>query len=70
MMATTQATGVTTNCEAVWSPVIVELAELLTGMGTKISGAGTLVIRVEGVTELRGVSYRLNDSLFAPHDGP
>ena len=70
MMAATQAAGTTTIREAAGGPAIVELAELLTAMGARITGAGTTVIRVEGVTELHGVIYQIDPLWAAATDAP
>ena len=54
MMAATLAEGTTVLNNAAREPEIVNLAEVLAGMGAKISGAGTDVITVTGVPELSG----------------
>jgi UDP-N-acetylglucosamine 1-carboxyvinyltransferase len=53
MMAATLAQGTTILNNAACEPEIVNLAEVLNGMGAKVSGAGTDVIKIEGVTSLR-----------------
>jgi UDP-N-acetylglucosamine 1-carboxyvinyltransferase len=53
MMAATLASGVTVLNNAAREPEIVNLADVLKGMGAKISGAGTDVITIEGVTSLK-----------------
>jgi UDP-N-acetylglucosamine 1-carboxyvinyltransferase len=55
MMAATLAHGTTVLNNAAREPEIVNLAEVLRGMGAKISGAGTDVITVTGVTSLQPV---------------
>jgi UDP-N-acetylglucosamine 1-carboxyvinyltransferase len=55
LMAATLARGTTVLENAAREPEIVNLAEVLTGMGAKISGAGTDVIEIEGVDALRPV---------------
>jgi len=57
MMAATLAEGVTTIDNAAKEPEIVDLANFLNAMGAKVRGAGTGVIRIEGVEKLRGVSH-------------
>ena len=52
MMAATLADGVTVLNNAAREPEIVNLAEVLQGMGANISGAGTDVIIITGVSEL------------------
>ena len=54
MMAATLADGVTVLQNAAREPEIVNLAEVLQGMGANISGAGTDVITITGVSELSG----------------
>ena len=56
MMAATLAEGTTVLNNAAREPEIVNLADVLKGMGAKISGAGTDVITINGVTSLKGVS--------------
>jgi UDP-N-acetylglucosamine 1-carboxyvinyltransferase len=53
MMAATLADGTTVLNNAAREPEIVNLAEVLKGMGAKISGAGTDVITITGVTSLK-----------------
>lgn len=59
MMAATLASGVTTIEQAACEPEVVDLADCLTGMGARIQGQGTPVIRVEGVPRLHGVTHRI-----------
>jgi len=53
LMAACLAKGVTVIENAAREPEIVDLADCLTKMGAKISGAGTQIIEVEGVDSLR-----------------
>lgn len=53
MMAATLAHGTTVLNNAAREPEVVNLAEVLKGMGAKISGAGTDVITITGVTALK-----------------
>ena len=53
MMAATLAHGTTVLNNAAREPEVVNLAEVLKGMGAKISGAGTDVITITGVTSLK-----------------
>lgn len=55
MMAATLAQGTTVLNNAAREPEIVNLAEVLSGMGAKINGAGTDVITITGVTSLQPV---------------
>ncbi|MDR6553640.1 UDP-N-acetylglucosamine 1-carboxyvinyltransferase [Paenibacillus qinlingensis] len=57
MMAATLAEGTTTIENAAKEPEIVDLANYLNAMGAVIRGAGTGVIRIEGVEKLRGVVH-------------
>lgn len=52
MMAATLAQGVTILENAAEEPEIVDLANFLNSMGAKIRGAGTSVIKIEGVEHL------------------
>jgi len=53
MMAATLADGTTVLRNAAREPELVNLAEVLNGMGAKIHGAGTDVITIEGVKRLK-----------------
>lgn len=53
MMAATLAEGVTVIENAAKEPEIVDLANYLIKMGAKIEGAGTSIIRIEGVEKLK-----------------
>lgn len=53
MMAATLAQGTTVLNNAAKEPEVVNLADVLKGMGAKISGAGTDVITIEGVASLK-----------------
>jgi UDP-N-acetylglucosamine 1-carboxyvinyltransferase len=55
MMAAVLADGTTVLNNAAREPEIINLAEVLRGMGAKISGAGTDVITITGVTSLKAV---------------
>lgn len=57
MMAATMAEGITTIENAACEPEVVELANLLNKMGARVHGAGTNVIRVQGVYFLHGAEY-------------
>jgi UDP-N-acetylglucosamine 1-carboxyvinyltransferase len=59
MMAATLARGTTVIENAAKEPEIDDLAAALNTMGARIEGAGTDIIRVEGVKELRGVTHRV-----------
>jgi UDP-N-acetylglucosamine 1-carboxyvinyltransferase len=55
MMAACLADGTTVLKNAAREPEIVNLAEVLSGMGARISGAGTDIIRIDGVERLHPV---------------
>lgn len=57
LMAATLAEGQTVIENAAREPEVVDLANFLSAMGAKISGAGTDVITVQGVERLNGASY-------------
>ena len=59
MMAAVLAKGETVLRNAAREPEVVDLAELLAKMGAKIEGAGTSVIRIQGVPELGGAAHRI-----------
>ncbi len=55
MMAAALADGTTMLKNAAREPEVVNLAEILNGMGARITGAGTDVIRIDGVSSLHPV---------------
>lgn len=57
MLAATKAQGLTVLENVAKEPHIVDVANFLNSMGANIRGAGTDVIKVEGVSCLRGGSY-------------
>jgi UDP-N-acetylglucosamine 1-carboxyvinyltransferase len=57
IMAAAMAEGVSYIENAALEPEIVDLANFINSMGGKINGAGTNVIKIEGVKELKGVDY-------------
>ena len=59
MMAATLAEGTTLIENAAREPEVVDLARCLQAMGARIEGAGSDVIRVEGVAALHGASHRV-----------
>jgi len=59
MMAAVLARGETVLRNAAREPEVVDLADLLNQMGARIDGAGTSVIRIEGVAELHGAEHRI-----------
>ncbi|MDD4881760.1 MAG: UDP-N-acetylglucosamine 1-carboxyvinyltransferase, partial [Gallionellaceae bacterium] len=59
MMAACLADGITVIENAAREPEVVDLAQCLSAMGARISGAGTDVIRIEGVARLHGARHRI-----------
>ncbi len=59
MMAAVLADGVTVIENAAREPEVVDLANCLVAMGARISGAGTDVIRIQGVERLHGATHRI-----------
>ena len=59
MLAATLAEGLTVIENAAKEPHIVDLANFLNSMGADIRGAGTDVIKIRGVSRLRGGSYSI-----------
>ena len=59
MMAATLAEGTTLIENAAREPEVLDLARCLGAMGAKIEGAGSDVIRIEGVSSLRGTSHQV-----------
>ena len=58
-MAATLADGITIIENAAEEPEIVDLANFLNSMGAIVRGAGTKVIKIEGVAELHGTEYTI-----------
>lgn len=59
LLAAVKARGITIIENAAREPHIVDLANFLNLMGANIKGAGTDVIKVEGVNELHGCDYSI-----------
>ena len=59
LMAAVLASGETIIENAAREPEVGDLADLLTKMGAKITGAGTSTIRVQGVAELSGAEHSI-----------
>ena len=59
MMSASLAEGLTTLTNVAKEPEISDLADFLNSMGAKISGAGTDEIRIEGVEELTGTTFKI-----------
>ena len=59
MLASSLAKGTTKIINAAMEPEIVDLQSFLNKMGAKITGAGTNIIKIEGVNNLTDVSYNI-----------
>lgn len=59
MLAAVKAKGRTIIENAAREPEIIDVATILTSMGAKIKGAGTDVIRIEGVEKLTGCMHTI-----------
>ena len=59
MMAACLANGVTVIENAACEPEIEDLANFLNKLGAKVNGAGTSVIRIDGVNRLGGAQYNV-----------
>lgn len=59
MMAAVLAKGITLIKNAAKEPEIVDLQNFLNRMGADVKGAGTDVIKVKGVTSLKGAEHRV-----------
>lgn len=59
VMAAALAEGKTTIYNAACEPYLQQLCNMLNRMGAKISGIGSNLLTIEGVSELKGTSHRL-----------
>ena len=59
MMAATLAEGVTVLENTAREPEVVDLARCLVSMGAKIEGAGSDIIRIQGVRKLHGAVHHV-----------
>ena len=59
IMAAVMAKGETTIFNAACEPYIVQLCRMLASMGAQISGIGSNLLIIKGVTKLNGTSHRL-----------
>ncbi len=59
LLASVLAQGTTRIINAAKEPEIADLADVLTKMGAKISGAGTGIITIEGVEKLSGFEHNV-----------
>ena len=59
MLAASRAKGVTTIENAAKEPYIVDVANFLNAMGANVKGAGTDIIKIKGVDELKGCEHSI-----------
>lgn len=59
VMAAVLAKGETVVYNAACEPYVQQLCKMLNGMGARISGIGSNLLRIEGVDELGGVQHRI-----------
>ena len=59
MLASVLAKGTTVIINAAMEPEIVDLQSFLNKMGAKVEGAGSNIVKIEGVKELKDVSYNI-----------
>src|SRR5690606_13275034 len=59
LMAAVLAQGTTTIYNAACEPYLQQLSKMLVSMGAKISGIGSNLLTVEGVTSLTGCTHRI-----------
>ncbi|MDD2526544.1 MAG: UDP-N-acetylglucosamine 1-carboxyvinyltransferase [Lentimicrobiaceae bacterium] len=59
VMAAVMAKGETTIFNAACEPYLVQLCRMLNRMGAKISGVGSNLLRIQGVTSLTGTEHTL-----------
>jgi UDP-N-acetylglucosamine 1-carboxyvinyltransferase len=59
VMAAVLAKGTTTLYNAACEPYLQQLCKMLNRMGAKITGIGSNLLTIEGVTELKGTEHRM-----------
>ncbi len=59
VMAAVLAQGTTTIYNAACEPYLQQLCKMLNSMGAKISGIGSNLLTIEGVTSLKGCNHRI-----------
>ena len=59
LMAAVMAEGTTTIYNAACEPYLQQLCKMLNAMGAKISGVGSNLLTIEGVSELSGCNHRI-----------
>lgn len=64
LMAAVLAKGTTTLFNAACEPYIVQLCRMLTRMGAKISGIGSNLLSIEGVSQLGGTQHEMQSDMI------
>lgn len=64
LMASVLASGTTTIFNAACEPYLVQLCRMLKRMGAKISGVGSNLLTIEGVTSLQGTEHRMQSDMI------
>lgn len=64
LMAAVMAKGTTTIFNAACEPYLVQLCKMLVRMGARISGIGSNLLTVEGVTSLSGTEHTLQSDMI------
>ncbi|MGE5382801.1 MAG: UDP-N-acetylglucosamine 1-carboxyvinyltransferase, partial [Omnitrophica WOR_2 bacterium] len=59
LMAAVMAKGITTIFNAACEPYLVQLCRMLNRMGAKITGVGSNLLTIEGVTSLHGTEHTM-----------
>ena len=59
LMAAVMAEGITTIYNAACEPYLQQLCKMLVGMGAKIDGIGSNLLRIEGVNQLIGCNHTI-----------
>ena len=59
LMAAVMAEGTTTIYNAACEPYLQQLCKMLNAMGAKISGVGSNLLTIEGVSEMSGCNHRI-----------
>ncbi|WP_299527298.1 UDP-N-acetylglucosamine 1-carboxyvinyltransferase [uncultured Lutibacter sp.] len=59
VMAAVMAKGTTTIYNAACEPYLQQLCKMLNSMGANITGVGSNLLKIEGVTKLNGCSHRI-----------
>jgi len=59
VMAAVMAKGITSIYNAACEPYLQQLCKMLNSMGAKITGVGSNLLKIEGVTKLNGCAHRI-----------